>query len=278
MKKRKNLKKTRATKIFTDELSIAEKRRYEEIVTIQRLLKEGFSPVKIKDMLHTTYFRIRRYAYGDPLNMCRFGKSGGSQLDKYRTEIIDSLNQNFLKTKILEKLITLGYTGKMTSLKDYCKKLIDELQIQYTPRKNTIGVTIKPNPKPEVHYITRQDLLKHLWSGEKLPETDMIFLFEKFSFLSELKLCVSHFFEIYSEKNPKSLDWFIAIYSQSLLKPVSSFAYGLLLDIDAVNNSVISPLSNGFVEGINNKIKVIKRIMYGRAKIELLSAKVVQSV
>ena len=270
-----SLKKTEK---INDGLTIAEQRRYEEIVTIQNLLAEGFAPVQIKDMLHTTYFRIRRYATGDPLNMCRFSKSGGSQLDKYRTELIEQLNQNLPKKEILNNITTLGYTGKMTALKGYCRKLINELQIQYTPRKNTIGVIVKPNQKPGSHYVTRQDLLKHLWSGEKIPEEDIAYLYTNFSFLTEIKLCIDHFREIYIEKNLKLLDWFIAIYSQSSIKAIASFANGLLTDIDAVNNSVTSLLSNGFVEGNNNRIKVIKRIMYGRAKIKLLSAKVTQSV
>jgi len=244
-------------------------------VTIQNFLAAGFAPAQIKEMLHTTYFRIRRYATGDPLNMCRFSKSGGSQLDRYQPEILRFLNQNLRKKEILEKLTALGYTGKMTALKDYCRRLIQNLQIQYTPRKNIIGVTVKPNLMPDEHYITRQDLFKHLWSGEKLSEADIDYLFKKFSLLPELKLCIDHFREIYTGKNLELLDWFIAIYSQSSIKTIASFANGLLSDIDAVSNSVTSALSNGFVEGNNNKIKVIKRTMYGRAKIELLSAKVV---
>jgi len=47
------------------------------------------------------------------------------------------------------------------------------------------------------------------------------------------------------------------------------------MDIDAVANSVTSLLSNGFVEGNNNRLKVIKRVMYGRAGTPLLTAKVV---
>ena len=41
---------------------------------------------------------------------------------------------------------------------------------------------------------------------------------------------------------------------------------GLKKDIDAVENAVVSPLSNGFVEGINNRTKMIKRVMYGRKR------------
>lgn len=40
-------------------------------------------------------------------------------------------------------------------------------------------------------------------------------------------------------------------------------------------NAVVSPLSNGFVEGINNRTKMIKRVMYGRCGIDLLSAKII---
>ncbi|NLY97583.1 MAG: transposase, partial [Clostridiaceae bacterium] len=35
-----------------------------------------------------------------------------------------------------------------------------------------------------------------------------------------------------------------------------------------------SQLSNGFLEGGNNRLKMIKRMMYGRARLPLLRAKV----
>ena len=37
---------------------------------------------------------------------------------------------------------------------------------------------------------------------------------------------------------------------------------------------IASPLNNGFVEGINNRNKMIKRVMYGRCGVELLAAKI----
>ena len=77
---------------INDGLSVAEKRRYDEIVKIQTLLAEGYAPVLIKELLCTTYFRIRRYARGGPYNMCRFTQgSPSSILDRFRSEIIDGL-------------------------------------------------------------------------------------------------------------------------------------------------------------------------------------------
>ena len=58
---------------------------------------------------------------------------------------------------------------------------------------------------------------------------------------------------------------------------IKSFATGLINDYDAVKNAVVSDLSNGFVEGNNNKVKLIKRSMYGRAGLKLLRAKVISA-
>ncbi len=48
-------------------------------------------------------------------------------------------------------------------------------------------------------------------------------------------------------------------------------------DIDAVENAVAYDYSNGFVEGTNSKLKMVKRTMYGRCKMSLLSAKMMIS-
>lgn len=49
---------------------------------------------------------------------------------------------------------------------------------------------------------------------------------------------------------------------------------GLVKDIDAVRNAIIYDFNNGLAEGSVNKLKVIKRIMYGRCNFDTLRAKV----
>lgn len=56
--------------------------------------------------------------------------------------------------------------------------------------------------------------------------------------------------------------------------PVVRFAYGLQKDISAVAAAVDTKWSNGQVEGQINRLKMIKRQMYGRAGFELLRARV----
>ena len=66
---------------------------------------------------------------------------------------------------------------------------------------------------------------------------------------------------------------FIERYKKSHIKELASFAKGLDRDLNAVENAVASPLSNGFVEGTNSKVKTIKKSMYGRCGKTLLEAK-----
>lgn len=58
-------------------------------------------------------------------------------------------------------------------------------------------------------------------------------------------------------------------------KVINQFVKNLKSDYEAVINSVKYTYSNGCVEGNVNKLKKIKRDMYGRAQIKLLRNKVI---
>jgi len=65
--------------------------------------------------------------------------------------------------------------------------------------------------------------------------------------------------------------------STDKLPGLETFARGLKRDIKAVQNAIQLKWSNGPVEGHVNRIKSIKRQMYGRASFELLRRKVLLS-
>jgi transposase len=46
-------------------------------------------------------------------------------------------------------------------------------------------------------------------------------------------------------------------------------------NLQAVRNAITEPWSNGQAEGLINKLKTVKRSMYGRAGIELLRARLI---
>ena len=57
------------------------------------------------------------------------------------------------------------------------------------------------------------------------------------------------------------------------LAPIVRFARTLNRDIDAVRNAIGMPWSNGQAEGQINRLKNLKRAMYGRADPNLLRAR-----
>ena len=61
-------------------------------------------------------------------------------------------------------------------------------------------------------------------------------------------------------------------YWKTNITQLKAFIRGVKLDYKAVNNTIINT-TYGITEGFVNKLKVVKRIMYGKASIELLKNK-----
>ncbi len=73
------------------------------------------------------------------------------------------------------------------------------------------------------------------------------------------------------------LDSWLDSYGKSPIKELRSFAYGIRMDLKAVRNAITLDTSNGIVEGFVNKLKTVKRVMFGRASLDLLKRKMVFS-
>ncbi|MEY9999108.1 transposase [Sinorhizobium fredii] len=78
---------------------------------------------------------------------------------------------------------------------------------------------------------------------------------------------------IFRGRDPSKLDIWIDDAVSSGLVAVERFARVLRRDVDAVCNAIELPWSNGQAEGQINRLKTIKRAMYGRAVPELLKAR-----
>jgi transposase len=90
--------------------------------------------------------------------------------------------------------------------------------------------------------------------------------------LVEARRLVERFQAMLRQKLVADLDPWIASASVSL---IASFASGITKDKDAVRAAIIEPWSNGQTEGQITKLKLVKRQMYGRAKIDLLQARLI---
>ena len=209
--------------------------------------------------------------------LCRFSGDTPREVERFREEIVYMLEQGLQQKQIYAAIVDVGYQGKRTMVGDYCRRLVAELDISYAPRRNATGVSIKNKKIPKKRYISRHTFLNHAWTGSDIDSRDLAFIIDSYPQVGEILQCVSDFRRLYSKTDSLPLSCFIEQYKESQCQPLKSFASGLLMDVAAVQNSITSDLSNGFVEGLNTKIKAIKRLVYGRAKTDLLRLRVIHA-
>jgi transposase len=78
------------------------------------------------------------------------------------------------------------------------------------------------------------------------------------------------FAQLVRQRQPAQLDPWLAQAAESLLVPLQRFSKGLRDDYDAVKAGLTLPWSNGPVEGHINRLKMLKRQMFGRASLDVL--------
>src|SRR5262249_19879762 len=72
-------------------------------------------------------------------------------------------------------------------------------------------------------------------------------------------------------RQPTQFDAWLVRASKRLVRSFQQFAKGLSEDYAAMKAGITLPWSNGPVEGQINRLKMLKRQMFGRARLDLLS-------
>jgi hypothetical protein len=239
------------------------------------LLNQGYPAIQVIKALGVSYGSIRKYKDGDPDLLCRgqkWSEGAGGPIDRYEGFIIGCMNNRMPVSAILREVNKTSPDIKKTAFADYCKRLKAGYGINN--RANIVGKELMLSPI-ESRYIKRTKINTHLWTGETLTAEDYALACEKYEVVRYLENLILDFKTVFDEKEKVNLTGFLEIYEDSQYSKVKSFIKGLRKDLDAVGNAVELPYSNGFVEGNNNRVKMIKRLMYGRAKLPLLGVKVI---
>jgi hypothetical protein len=260
-----------------DNLTESEKVRKQLITQIQRFLQEGCSVSETARRLGITRTTAMKYKDGNPDILCRSTGRGGI-LHQYRDYIITSLQSGLTQSEIIRQLRNkYGYTKSRTLAHMYMENLVKQYKLDICRYKSSEQTTRKRNGAGAIgrchNYITKKGIFQYLWMNAPIRKVHHEYIWSKYPVLWTLEGCIKEFRAVFSTKSLVRLYLFIEKYKISTIKEVASFASGLEKDITAVENAVASNLSNGFVEGTNNKLKMIKRTMYGRSSRKLLAAK-----
>ena len=89
--------------------------------------------------------------------------------------------------------------------------------------------------------------------------------------LAEAVALAQDFASLVRWRQPTQLEPWLARAAQSALPPFRCFAKGLRADLAAVQAAVTLPWSQGPIEGHITRLKMLKRQMFGRARLDLLA-------
>lgn len=260
-----------------DNSSNYSEKRYKMICQIQKLLKEGCSYREIVRRMGVGRNTIAKYRIGDPKELNMYGIHQ-SKLDIFYDFILECLYSGKSKSKTVKSVYAKGYTGSKSNAFDYLLKIEQREGKTFEPqpyiRTQTEALKYRTGSKgTSADYITREGMFKHMWMNVSLTDNHKYYIYSKFPKLWELHTCIREFRNIFRKKMVVLLYLFIDKYKKSSIEALRSFAKGLENDREAVENAVAYEYSNGFVEGTNSRLKMIKRTMYGKCNRELLEAK-----
>ena len=171
-------------------------------------------------------------------------------------------NEGFTWKVIKESIQRDGYNGSDSLLRTYLAKIkkeeVKSKEINQIVERTTM-ITLLYKEIDKVTKITKEIYEKVI---TMFPEVGKIY---------EI---VKEFKEImFSKKHTKLKKW-IQETKKHNIPEINSFLNGIERDFVAVKNGIKYDYNNGLAEGSVNKIKVIKRIMYGRCSFALLKQKV----
>lgn len=155
-----------------------------------------------------------------------------------------------------------GYDGASSTIRMYttCEcKLMKEAKenrvesVEKIKRKWLISLMYKP--VDEVKKISQEQLEK---------------VIESYPLIGTVHDIVKAFKNTVFSKQPDELEKWMEEVERLEIGQISSFVNGVRRDIGAAKKAIELDYNNGLAEGSVNKLKVVKRIMYGRNSFELL--------
>lgn len=198
---------------------------------------------------------------------------GRSLLDPYKERLVDWWNQGIRQSKALMLLLQqAGYTGSERTLTRYISTLRAAQGLPPTRVKPTQQLPPVSDP-PLLSLTPRQAafLVMKREENQEAEDADMLKRLVKCHPKITLAIELTQgFLHLLRDQQPDQFDSWLTTALNSSLKPFQSFANGLMEDYAAVKASMMTHVSNGPVEGLNNRLKMLKRQMFGRADLELL--------
>lgn len=239
------------------------------ISEVQKMHKKGSSNRAISKELKIS--RVTVASYLDKNVSAINGNYGITEsntlLSPYHETINSLLLEGYTFKKIEDFIREQGYEGSPSTIRMYTTRM-------RKLNKEAIIITEDKN----VEFVERSLLIKLLYKPlekvKRLSQEKLDTILTEYPLVDKIYQVILEFRSLFKSREASDLYTWIEKAKQLNIREINSFINGINRDIDAVKNSITYTYSNGLAEGSVNKIKVIKRIMYGRCNFSTLRLKI----
>ena len=244
-------------------LAVRTRERYD---LVQRLKAQGKGIKPIMRESGLARETVRRFCYAETVDglLAKVRDGRPSILDEHKPYLHQRWNEGCTNVRQLHaELRDRGYRGGYGTIRDYVQPF---RELGTAPP----AVPAPPKARDVASWILRDP--EHLDGDQKAKLAQVR---DRCPHLDTLASHVTEFAKILTGLKGDQLDaWITAAEADEDQADLRSFARGLKHDHDAVINGLTLPWNSGVNEGNVNRIKMIKRQMYGRAAFPLLRKRV----
>jgi transposase len=257
-----------------ESLTVAEQRRKERIDAAQQLYRRGCSQKHIAQQLHIHPKTVRRYLRS-PSPEARRHRTG-RLLDPFTPYLLRRWNEGCHNaTQLFREIQEQGFAGHATIVLDTVRQFRKASGLPLKVRTvEAKALSIDPTrPPPTLRTLTYWILGQPEQRNEEQEK-----LIEQMSAeeprLGQVISQARTFASLIRQQKADELESWMEQAEKSGYRVWKNFAAGIKQDWEAVRAALTYRWSNGPTEGHINRLKCLKRQMYGRAKDDLLRKRV----
>ncbi|HEY8425789.1 MAG TPA: ISL3 family transposase [Limnochordales bacterium] len=244
------------------EQAARQQRRRERYDQVRTLHAQGLGIREISRRLHLSRATVRRYLTSATVPGTGPRRRRPSQLDPYRSYILQRWEQGCRNARaIYRELRAMGYLGGRSQVAAVVTAL----------RRSAGGSEEAP---PAIRPVTPRQLGRWFWQApnrrSQAERAYLTSLAETDAHFAKVWLLAEEFAQMARQRRADTLAAWIDTVKRERVRPLMGFAHRLEQDFQAVYEAWRLPWSNGPTEGWIHKLKTIKRMMYGRAGLDLL--------
>jgi DNA invertase Pin-like site-specific DNA recombinase len=240
----------------------------EKVAAVRQLKKEGVGIRAIARETGLSLLTVKGYLSPSFVAVNgQYGKHREGKLAPYRDLILRLKTDGLAYSQIHKTIQDKGYTGGEVAIRAFIareRRIRNEIKAEYGNQPVELIdkkwlLRLIYQPIDTVKGITKEQLAAVI---RTYPETDILFN------------TIKEFKAILNDNRPRRISWWIRKVSALNIEELNRFINGMVKDLPAIKNAITYANNNGIAEGSVNKVKVLKRIMYGRCSFDLLRKKV----